>query len=462
MVTDRLSAPARSALGRAYREHLARDGVRPANLARAAEASDSLLGIYRSRLLPTPVFLSYAERAALVRDLDTMYRLLTALPERLYGGDVAALARTVGMNPTQVGLVRRAADGSQLIRLGRADLYRGSGGFKLLELNSTSALGGLDSARINRAMLGHRSLARFVRQHGLGYVDTFHQVARTLRAECAGRCQDRPVVALADWPESFKIYEPRLRVFAAALDEIGIEGVPCHVGQLAERAGRLEVRGRPVDVIFRFFMLEEIVTPEDACLIEPLLRAVESGAVGMISRMDAELYGNKGLLAVLSDNRNHGIFRTEELACIDRLLPWTRLVRATVSEPDGSVHDLDSFARAEQQNLILKPTMLHGGKGIVPGWTVPPEEWLARVHQAADGPYLLQRRVVPDAEVFPGSGDGEREMYLKWGVFMTDPLVTGSDGYGGSVIRGSEDPQIGVVNMRVGAEVGCVFHERFP
>jgi hypothetical protein len=28
----------------------------------------------------------------------------------------------------------------------------------------------------------------------------------------------------------------------------------------------------------------------------------------------------------------------------------------------------EDYAMAEQQELILKPTLLHGGAGVVPGW----------------------------------------------------------------------------------------------
>ncbi|MBS2965141.1 hypothetical protein KGA66_18970 [Actinocrinis puniceicyclus] len=454
----------RSTLGRAYRAQLARDAVPAAQLAAEAVASDLLAVGYHRRLLPVPVFLSAAERTALATDLATIHRLLTSLPERLFGADAGALARGVGMNPVQQETVRRGSAGPRLVRLARSDLYREREGFKLLELNITSALGGFENAEINRAMLRHPSLARFVERHGLEYVDTLETIVSALRAECAEHLgADRPTVALADWPESYRTYEPRLRVLAALLDGMGIDAVPCHVGHLSERNGRLEVHGRPVDAVFRFFLVEEIVAPRDAELLEPVLRAVEAGTVGMFSRLDAELYGNKGALALLSDERNRDLFDAAERACIDRFLPWTRHVRPTVCEPDGSVCDLESFAKARQHDLILKPTLLHGGCGIVAGWTVPPGEWLARVAEAVDGPYVLQRRIRPLAETFPGDEVGtERTMYLNWGVFVGDPQVTGSDGYGGCIVRASADPQVGVISMSSGAQVGCVFNEPRP
>lgn len=456
------AAPPRSGLGPAYREHLGRHGAEPADLIKDAAADDLLAVAYSGRFLAAPVFLSAAERAGLAADLRTVHNLLTSLPDRLYGGDTGALARAVGMTPTQAAVVRRAAAGPPLLPLARADLYRDAEGFKLLELNITSALGGFENADINRAMLRHPALARFVADRGLGYADTLAAIVSTLRAECAPFMGgERPVVALADWPESFRGYEPRLRVLAALLDAMGIDAVPCHVGHLRERGNRLEAHGRAVDAVFRFFLVEEIADPGDAELVEPVFRAVEAGTVGLFSRLDAELYGNKGALAMLSDERNRDLFSADELACVDRFLPWTRYVRPTVTTPDGQQRELMPYALADREELILKPTLLHGGAGIVAGWTVTPDVWRARVAEAVDGPYVLQRRVRPLPETFPGlDGDATEDLYLNWGVFLAEPAVTGGDGYGGCIVRGSTDPSVGVVSMSSGARVGCCFHEQ--
>ncbi len=215
-----------------------------------------------------------------------------------------------------------------------------------------------------------------------------------------------------------------------------------------------------MDIVFRFFLIEEIVTEADAALVEPVLRAAERGTVGLFSRFDAELYGNKGALAMLSDDEHRAAFSAEERACIDRFLPWTRHVRAVATDPAGAEIDLLRHAEQEQQDLILKPTLLHGGTGIVPGWTVSPEEWRAHLAEAMDGPYVLQRRIRPVAERFPATdGPGTQDLYLNWGVFLADPAATGTDGYAGCIVRGSTDPAVGVVSMGSGARVGCCFHE---
>ncbi|WP_328475818.1 hypothetical protein OHS71_01080 [Streptomyces sp. NBC_00377] len=453
----------RSGLGAEYLDLLKQRQADPAELTRHVIADELVTVAYKGRFLASPVFLSAEERRSVSADLYQIHRLLTELPERLFGGDTAALARAVGMTEIQADVVRRAAAAGQpLLPLARSDLYRSADGFKLLELNITSALGGFENAGINRAMLMHPVLAGFVAEHGLAYADTFEGIVKMLYAECATHMdrESRPVVALVDWPESFKSYEPRLKVMAALFDEAGIDAVPCHVGQITDRDGRLDVAGRAIDVLYRFFLVEEIETAADAEFVEPLLRAFEEGRVGMFSRFDSELYGNKGALAMLSDDHNRSAFTAEEQSCINRFLPWTRHVRGTATDGAGEEVDLVKYAVAHQEDLILKPTLLHGGSGIVPGWTVGPKEWLAALTAAVDGPYVVQQRIRPIPEVFPADdGVGTQELFLNWGVFLTDPQVTGADGYNGCLVRGSTDPEVGVVSMTGGARVACSFYE---
>ncbi|URM92149.1 hypothetical protein LUW75_21775 [Streptomyces sp. MRC013] len=458
MTTTNPPVPPRSRLGHVYGGELAGQapGGRPAA---AARESAALALAYGGRLLDGPAFLGEAERRAVVRDLHTVYGLLRSLPERVFGGSVAALAAAVGMDPLQSALVTRSARSGVLLPLGRADLYHDGTGFRLLEFNITSALGGFENADINRAMLAYPPLREFVRRHRLRYRDTLDSMARTVHAECAATVPaDRPpVVAVVDTAENFSAVGPRLRVLAAKLADHGFEGIACHLGEFTYPNGRPTVSGRAVDVVLRYFLAEDLADPAAAALLEPLLTAVEEGRVGLCSRLDAELYGNKGTLAMLSDDRHRDLFDAAELACLDRLLPWTRYVRPRVTDPGGTEVDLLAHALAHRDELILKPTLLHGGNGITAGWKVDAAEWEHRIASAMDGPFVVQRRVRPVAEPFPDGAGGVRELFPNWGVYL-GAHGAGDDGYAGGFVRASADPDAGVVAMGSGALVGCVFH----
>ncbi|WP_433384600.1 hypothetical protein [Micromonospora sp. KLBMP9576] len=458
MTTTRPPVLGRSPLGRAYVEHLAASGS--TQVPTAAAGDSAVLEPYRDRLTDGPAFLSTTECHGLARDLRTVYDLLRALPERVFDGNLTALAEAVGMDARQTALITRGAHAGSLAPLGRADLYHDGTGFRLLEFNITSALGGFEAADINRAMLAYPPLREFVTRHGLRYPDTLDCIVRMMYAECAAMIPtDRPpVVAVVDTTENFAIVGSRLEVLADMLGRYGIEGVGCHLGQFTYPGGRPRVAGRAVDVVLRYFLPEDLSDPAAAAQVEPLLAAAEREQVGLFSRLDAELYGNKGTLAMLSDDRHRGLFDAGELACLDRILPWTRHVRARGTDAEGAEVDLLAYGRARQDELVLKPTLLHGGNGVLPGWTVDGAEWRARLDSALDGPFVLQRRVRPTAEPFPGGAGGRQDLYLNWGVYLADGDVVGEDGYAGCLVRGSADPGVGVVSMAGGARIGCTFH----
>jgi hypothetical protein len=438
-----------------YLKEAARRGMAPGDLIEVAKRETDLTATsYFGRCMTRPVFLGHAEQAQLAADLDHLFQTLTTLPDRLFGGDFAAFARAVGLTEDQVTAVLRSRAPSPA-RMGRADIYADASGFRLMEINMGSTTGGGDNAMLNRAMLAHPALAEFTRVHSLSYVDTLAEVAKTIMAECGVSARDGSLVAAVDWPPAAEEYSALLHTSAAELGRLGIELVPCHLGHLSVHDQRVWLNGRPVDVIYRLFMIEDLLHPDGPRLIDPVLGAAERGEVKIFTPMDSEVYGSKGALALLSDEANRHLFTADEVASLDRLLPWTRMVRSGPVTVDGKRVDLLEYAAAQREDLILKPTALHGGLGVTAGWLTGTQEWEELLRTHLDGPYVLQRRIRPVPELFPGEA-GLEPWVLTWGVFVCGP------GYGGVLIRGTTDPDAGAVNMATGASATCCFHQVAP
>jgi hypothetical protein len=405
---------------------------------------------YRGRALSRPVFLGSEEYRQLTEDLNHLCSAVGALPDRLFGGDAAAFARAAGMNEAEVSAVVRGHVGGP-IQLARADLYLDRDGFRLLELNVGSRLGGLDNALLNRAMLADPRLEQFVVTHGLTYVDTAVQAAAALFDECGLPTGVRPVMAVAQGGSS-TTPESRLRRSAAMVAPLGIDAYLCHVGDLRYDAGRVWLGERPVDVVYRLFGWEEALRDAGRAFVDPLLRAADRGEVKIFTPMDAGIYGSKAVLAMLSDEANRHLLSDAERASVDRLLPWTRILRSGPATVDGRMVDLQRYVLAHREQLILKPMLLYGGIGVVPGWLTGAAQWRDHVTAAVDGPYVVQRRIDPVVEWFP-SDDGLAPWILVWAAFLTPR------GAGGIWVRGSQGTVGGVVNMTQGSTATCCFHE---
>jgi hypothetical protein len=413
-------------------------------------ASELLRTAYGERFLPRPVFLERTERDGLARDLGTLLGLLDSLPERLFGGDVAAMALATGLSPAQAGVVASSGSGRAL-PLGRADLYRGDDGFRILEFNISSALGGFENAEINRAVLGVGEIAAFVERHGLTFHDTFSTILDTMFAACPDLDPGgEPVVALLDWPADFPALERRLEFMAGLLSESGVVGIPCHAGQVQVSAdGSLTVAGRRIDAVYRFVLIEDVIN--SPAVFQPVLDAVARGSVSMFSSFDSEAFGSKGNLALLQEDRYRDDFTASERAFVARFVPPTHRVRDGTVEWDGERVKLLPYARAHRTELVLKPTSMHGGSGVVCGWTVQDGVWEDALQAATDGAYILQQRVRPVPERIWGTGSDAEAHVLNWGVYL------GPHGYAGTIVRASPDPEVGIVSMAGGARVGCCF-----
>src|SRR5690606_12523691 len=146
---------------------------------------------------------------------------------------------------------------------------------------------------------------------------------------------------------------------------------------------------RPVDLLYRIFLLADVADPACAALIDPLLRAAERGEVALFSPIDTDLYIIKATLAMLSDEAYRDQLTPAEGTSLDRLLPWTRMVGREPVTVGGERVGLLDYGLEQRRQLVLKPASLASGMGVVLGWEVDDAQWRARLTEALEGPYVL-------------------------------------------------------------------------
>lgn len=442
----------RAELTRRYLDAVAASGARGSDLLAVMPADGLIADMYGRQYLSRPLFLGSAERDQLTSDLVTVRGALLSIPDRLFNGDLAAFGEAAGMTAPQVDAVLRTR-GGQVTQLARADLYPSHAGLRLLEYNMGSGIAGTDIADICRLMLRHPVLRGFARENRLSYADTMDEHVKMIFDETAVSHGSHPVVALIDWPEHYAIIGEPLRKLTRRWRTRGLDAHAGHLGELKVSGGRVRLRGRPVDIVFRLFLTSHLLEPGGSELMDPIIGAVARGEVALFTPMDAELFGSKAALAMLSDEANRHLLSDAECAALDRILPWTRMARpGPVTLEDGSTVDLAEYALRHPGDLVLKPTLLHGGRGVLPGWhdSVTPQAWRDAVTGAMGGPYVLQRRIDPLPELCPGEDGDLVPWIVTWGVF------TLKDRYGGVFAR-AFPVDSGMAVQRVGSHVyvGC-------
>ncbi|MFE7132319.1 hypothetical protein ACFVIM_15820 [Streptomyces sp. NPDC057638] len=435
-----------------------------------------------------PAFLTAPEVRSLDHDLGVLLRVLTTLPQRLYGGDPARMARALGLPEAQAAAIARCTEPGkpvpEPVPVGRADLLREDGRFRLVEFNTGSSLGGCEIAEMSRAMGTHKPLAAFAEEHGLGFADP---VAAMMASMDAVRAPSGLPVAVVTWPARPGA-EPdftHLRLFLHQLGGLGIDAFPCHIGQLRYEGGALTAAGRRVDRLFRTFQVGRLTgEPESDALAAPLLDAVADGAAALFAPLATDIYGGKDCLGLLSDEAHRDAFDAGEREVIDRLLPWTRPLRAGRATREGRAVDLLDHVRAERERLVVKPSTGCAGQGVTAGWELTPAEWERRIAEALTTPHVIQERVRADSERFladpattdpatidpattgpgadpapaaaPGPAPVPRSLVpalLSWGVFHT------VHGFSGAFVKGIPGAAQDIRRLGDGSHVGCVYHE---
>ncbi|MFW6692225.1 hypothetical protein [Streptomyces sp. MAR4 CNX-425] len=403
-------------------------------------------------LLDRPLFADRTEIEEFAGDLRLLFGAMTSLPDRLYDGDLRAYCAAIGMDARLAGLMCRGAAPRPVLHA-RADAYHDGTCFRLLELNVGSELGGTDTAQQNRAWLRVPEFAAFAEEHGLRHLDTAPRVADALR-RAARPVTDggEPVVALIESTGGIAAHE---HVFTAVREAMAAEGVDLLLGEiheLAERNGKITLRGTPLDVILRYFVAGELLDdPVGQDVLDLLIRADREGRTALFLPLDSGVYASKGSLALLHDPAVRAGLTEQERAAADRAVPWTRLLGEGL-QSGGDRAGLLERCRAERAELVVKPGVGYGGVGTVVGHETDDAGWAAAL-DAAGPDAVVQRRVRPAPEPVVDAATGRTEDWAaNWGVFVD------GDGYAGGFVRALKQTQGAVISFsNPGTRSSCVF-----
>ncbi|HLX56019.1 MAG TPA: hypothetical protein VKR83_03260, partial [Ktedonobacteraceae bacterium] len=199
----------------------------------------------------------------------------------------------------------------------------------------------------------------------------------------------------------------------------GIECIITDPRDVEYRDGKLVAGDFHITLIYKRVLISELV--ERGGLDHPVVRAVRDGAVCMVNPFRCKILHKKASLAVLSDERNAGLFNMEELAAIDAHIPWTYRVEERHARYRGQAIDLVPYIFEHREHFVLKPNDEYGGKGIVLGWEVDTAAWGQAIQTALQEPYIVQERVAIPSEPYPSMIDGSVTLLER--MLDTNPLI---------------------------------------
>jgi hypothetical protein len=333
-----------------------------------------------------------------------------------------SLLAQVALSPEEVRLARINPRYSTSSTASRLDAFLLPESLHFAEYNAESPAGFSYSEKLSDVFDELSVMRRFAERFR---VRKFSLIKPMLAAQLAsyhewGGTASPPVIAIVDWREVPTWSE--FEILKASFEREGVPTIVCDPRELEFDGKRLHAHGRPVDLLYRRVLINDIVARPSEC--DALVKAYAAGAVCVSNALSCKIAHKKAFFAVLTDERNSSLFSAEERELIRRHIPWTRLLADNRTELDGKPLSLLDHVRQNRADFVLKPNDEYGGKGVSLGWEKGQREWDAAIESALQNPpgsWVVQRRIPVRREIFPmqtGSRVEMRDMLVDFAPYL--------------------------------------------
>jgi hypothetical protein len=337
-----------------------------------------------------------------------------------------SLIELLCMTPLEEEMARVDPGYPTLCVTSRLDSYITSEGFHFLEYNAENPAGVGDQMQLERVLFTLPPLKSFLVSHR-HWLPRPHQA---LLNSLLGAYRDwggeveMPHIAIIDWCGVPTFSE--FRVLQNYFNDCGYPSVIADPAELTYNGDRLSVGGFQIDILYKRVIIHEFLSKFDQ--EHALVRAYKDRRVFMANSFRSKLVHKKASFAVLSDDSYHYLFEPNEIAVIRKHVPWTRLLRPSMTSFRGGEWDLFELIREYREEFVLKPNDDYGGRGVFLGWETDPEEWEVALRDAIKKPYVVQERVWGEKTRIPTYSDrvSLNELYVDLNPFLFQNEVEGA------------------------------------
>jgi uncharacterized circularly permuted ATP-grasp superfamily protein len=243
-----------------------------------------------------------------------------------------------------------------------------------------------------------------------------------------GGTTKRPQMLITDWREVPTWSE--FEILKARFEKMGVPVEIADPRDLVFDGKTLSAHGKKIDLVYRRVLINDILAWPAEC--KALVDAYEANAVCVANNFRCKIPHVKAFFAVLTDERNAGMFSFDERLMIQQHVPWTRVVADVQTAHYGEQIELLPFVRRERNKLVLKPSDEYGGTGVTLGWETDERAWdeaIGKAISANGGAWIVQERIPIRREVYPWvKPDGEvefRDMLVDFAPYLFRGKVAG-------------------------------------
>jgi hypothetical protein len=350
-----------------------------------------------------PYFLEASRYRLIKRAAHTLSAAFTALT--MAALESAELMARLGLSEKEERFARFEPGYRSVSVTSRLDTFLDSKSFKFLEYNAETPAGVGDQHELETMFTRVPLVREFLSRHKHHFPQPHEMLLYSLDLayrEYGGQ-KEKPNIAIVDWAGVDT--SPEFEILRVYFESCGYRSQIFDPSEL-EFDGKVLRSGEfVVDIFYKRLIIHEFFERFDES--HPIGQAVAAGAVCMANSFRSKIPHKKSSFAILSDDRFHRLFSSEQREAIHDHIPWTRVVEDVMTTFKDDEVDLLELSRKERFRFVLKPVDDYGGKGIVFGWEATESEWDDAIEHALEAPYVIQERVQVEKTEIPVFGPDE-------------------------------------------------------
>lgn len=402
-----------------------------------------------------PTFVGGATLADLKRATLGLPELGFSIFERIFENDSKRICDYYNLASPMVTSLYLLEPSSIFSAMARTDFVFNAKGFRCLEINMSSLLGGWHIPFYEKALRQTSLLIHFQRESGIELVSVnpiqtlfTHMVEDSLeRGQGRDGRLNIAVVTPGMEDEDTRFFFKKL--YARVLEEmdLGLVGeveVRTFEDGFHEKKGQLFCGEQCIHAIL-------VYTSHEPPRV--VMRLMRTGKISVYNNPVTDLLGNKRNLALLSQHQDSAVFNEEERALIRNHIPWSRELVEGRTEFEGERIRFPDYLLSQRERFVIKKGESLGGADVYIGKFLGRSFWESRLKDAlGSGDWMVQEYEESLPYLYQRGQYGCCVQDVIWGMFKLGKR------YGGGFLRMMpKDEGDGVINAARGAEEGLIF-----
>lgn len=398
---------------------------------------------YFYKLHPWPTFVNQHSRLEMETVSRNVFDLLRKIPS-IFQHDPEQVARFYGVPDELARYFIEGVDPFDLdILVGRGDFIIAEDDVKYLEYNINTNIGGLEIPLWESKYFAVPMHTDFFKSHQVSFrrkdvcAELLEHIARTQLRRFPDLNQEINIaIPISEFLTKSKENTKEAyfnSIYRAVREKLNIPSgkvIFCTYPQIKQVGDLVFVDDQPV---FTIMELCQGYIPRN------LWELFKEGKIILYNGPISWMLSSKSNLALLSGMQTSPLFSADEQETIRRHIPWTRNVNAGKTDFMGDELDMEDLLIRHREQLVLKPALGSGGRGIVVGKFTPPRQWEALAKsalKAQDWRHLEFK--IPETEQEWHQFSTNAQNFVTWTVqeyIESIPLVYQAGDFGYSVHR---------------------------